>query len=100
MREQQRQGDLLFIPVKSVPDEAEKQDHGVIAEGEMSGHKHRLSDSAKAVLMLAAGVAYVRALREVQVLHEEHKPTVLPEGDWEVRRQDTYEPSGWRRVED
>ena len=95
-----RQGDLLFVEVTHIPDDAVKQDHGVIAEGEITGHKHQISEGTQAVLMIAAGVSYINAIREAAIEHEEHNTVVLPPGQWEVRRQREYEPSGWRQVAD
>lgn len=95
-----RQGDLLFVSVGEIPSDAKIQNDGVIAEGEITGHKHRISDGAKAALMIAAGVAYVKAMQETEVVHEEHGTISLPVGDWEVIRQREYEPDGWRQVVD
>jgi len=95
-----RQGDLLFVKVSEIPQTAEKQTHGIIAEGEVTGHKHQLSPGAQAALYLAAGIAYIEAIREAKILHEEHKEVILPPGQWEVRRQQEYTPAGWRQVED
>jgi len=94
-----RQGDLLFVQAE-IPQDAEQQDDGVIARGEVTGHMHRISDGAKAVLMVAAAQAYVRAMRDAEIVHDEHNAITLPAGDWQVVRQSEYTPSGWRQVED
>lgn len=95
-----RQGDLLFIKVNEIPKETEIKKDEVIAEGEVTGHKHRISDATKATLIVAGLVAYVRALKDVDVVHEEHDTITLPPGDWRVIRQREYEPDGWRQVSD
>lgn len=84
----------------SVPEDAEEKEDGVIAEGEISGHHHRLSDGAKAALLIAGAVAYVRALRETEVIHEEHNTIILPAEDCKITRQREYRPDGWAQVLD
>ena len=37
-----RQGDVISIPVKQA--EGEKLNHLTLAEGEVTGHKHRISE--------------------------------------------------------
>ncbi len=95
-----RQGDLLFVPVLELPSETILVADGVIARGEATGHTHRLRADMGNLLMLVAGVAYIKALHEAYVDHEEHDTVVLPEGIWEVRRQREYIPEGWQRVQD
>lgn len=95
-----RQGDLLFVKVDDIPQKTEIKKDGVIAEGEVTGHKHRISDATKATLLVSGLVAYVRALKETEVVHEEHKTITLPPGNWQVIRQREYEPDGWRQVSD
>lgn len=94
-----RQGDLLFIQT-IFPDDAKIAKDNIIERGEATGHAHRLRSGTNAVLAFAAGVAYIRALSEVYIDHEEHNTITLPEGDWEVRRQREYIPRGWRQVVD
>ena len=95
-----RQGDLLFVQVTNIPTEAIEQKDGIIAKGEITGHMHRIQQQQKAMLMIAAGIAYIKALQETEIVHEEHNTIILPPGEWEVRRQQEYEPSGWRQVVD
>lgn len=95
-----RQGDLLFVRVASIPTDATRVPDGVIARGEASGHAHRLRAGRGRMLMLAAGVAYIRARYRAQVDHEEHGTVTLPAGDYRVVRQREYEPAGWRQVAD
>lgn len=95
-----RQGDLLFVNVNEIPSGSVVKEDGVIAEGEVTGHKHRISDSTKATLLMVGLVAYVKALQETEIIHEEHGTVTLPPGDWQVIRQREYEPAGWRQVAD
>ena len=95
-----RQGDLLFVKCDCIPEGSVEQSDGVIARGESTGHAHRIADHKQALLMLCAGVMYVKALRDTQIKHEEHHEVILPAGDWIVRRQREYQPDGWKQVAD
>lgn len=93
-----RQGDLLFVRVDDAPD-GETVKSRVLAEGEATGHAHRLRAGRGRVVQTAA-MLYVLNRYRAYVDHEEHETVVLPPGAWEVRRQREYEPEGWRRVAD
>jgi hypothetical protein len=93
-----RQGDLLLVRAQ-IPEAATEIADGVLARGEATGHTHRVRPGT-AVALVAAGLAYVRALQEAYVDHEEHATVVLPPGEWVVRRQREYRPDGWRQVAD
>ncbi len=96
------QGDILFCKVKDIPAEAKKQMDGIIARGEITGHTHALRPDRPGinVMMVLAGVAYVRAVYEAFVDHQEHDTVILPPGNWEISRQREYQPEGWKQVAD
>ncbi|MBC6479172.1 MAG: hypothetical protein GDA56_16820 [Hormoscilla sp. GM7CHS1pb] len=94
-----RQGDVLLL---SAPEriEGNKLPHLTLAEGEVTGHSHRISDG-QAELYEKDGTLYLRVFSEAATLtHEEHKAIEIPQGDWMVRIQREYEPQGWRYVAD
>ena len=95
-----RQGDLLFKEVEKIPEDAKEKKDGVIAEGEITGHKHQLRPGTQAALMIAANVAYVHAVHQAYVDHQEHETIDLPAGDYCVKRQREFTPEGWRQVAD
>jgi hypothetical protein len=95
-----RQGDLLFVEASIPGHGAEQVDDGIVARGEVTGHTHRIRPGTQAALLIAAGIAYIRALQETPIDHEEHDTVILPVGDWQVIRQREYQPDGWRQVED
>lgn len=95
-----RQGDLLFVQVPEVPKDAVEQSNGVLAFGEVTGHRHRIKDRVQAVMLVANAIAYVRAIQEADIVHEEHDTITLPVGDWKVVRQREYRPNGWVQVSD
>ena len=93
-----RQGDVILLPVEQT--EGQKQPHLTLAEGEVTGHSHRISEG-QAELYEQNGTLYLRVLSETATLtHEEHKAIQLPQGSWMVRIQREYEPQGWRYVAD
>ncbi len=85
-----RQGDLLFVPVSEVPAQYRKaefiQPKGLIREGEMTGHHHRLEvlESAfvyrpsNGMLHGEKASAFVDVgERGTVIVHEEHGPAKL-----------------------
>ncbi|MFN6560206.1 MAG: hypothetical protein RMY28_010395 [Nostoc sp. ChiSLP01] len=93
-----RQGDVILLPVEQV--EEQKLPHLTLAEGEVTGHKHRIAEG-KAELYEKDNTLYLRVFSESALLaHEEHKAISIPQGDWIVKIQREYEPQGWRYVAD
>jgi hypothetical protein len=93
-----RQGDVLIMKAEKV--EGTKLPHLILALGEVTGHSHRISEG-EAELHDRGGTLYLRVLSEsATLLHEEHKPLQIPQGEWLVRIQREYEPDGWRYVAD
>jgi len=93
-----RQGDLLIVPVKKIPNHALKKKHLILAEGEATGHKHEL-DSGE--LYESMGVLYFKINNDVATLkHEEHGAINFTPGNYKVIRQREYEPNSWKYVAD
>ncbi|MEP0859714.1 hypothetical protein [Trichocoleus sp. DQ-U1] len=93
-----RQGDVILLPAQQA--EGQKLSHLTLAEGEVTGHKHRISDG-QAELYEKDGTLYLHVFSETATLtHEEHKAISIPQGRWMVRIQREYEPQGWRYVAD
>jgi len=93
-----RQGDVILIPVKQV--EGEKLNHLTLAEGEVTGHKHRISQG-EAQLYTDDSQLYLSIFSTKAVLsHEKHDSVCISQGNWIVRIQREYEPDGWRYVAD
>lgn len=97
-----RQGDLLFVPFEprfplTHYTLGESVTDGVLAEGEATGHAHRVApedfDQGKATIYaLGPQTSVIEAHEDVSVTHEEHEAITLPAGRWEVRRQREYTP--------
>ncbi len=93
-----RQGDVILQPAQQTT--GKKLPHLTLAEGEVTGHSHRISDG-KAELYEKDGTLYLRVLSPTATLtHEEHKAIAIPQGNWMVRIQREYQPEGWRYVAD
>ena|SRR4028118_1281506 len=101
-----RQGDVILLPVPQAVSAAAQQElgqelpHLILAEGEVTGHKHRVSEG-EAQLYEKDGTLYLRVISDTALLtHEEHKTISIPQGTWMVRIQREYEPQGWKYVAD
>ena len=93
-----RQGDVILKAINHV--EGRKLAHLTLAEGEVTGHSHRIADG-QAELYEKDGTLYLRILSDTATLvHEEHNAVEIPQGNWMVRIQREYEPEGWRYVAD
>lgn len=89
-----RHGDLLIVPCENRPEDAKRLDHVVLAEGEVTGHHHRIADPATAALYEASdGTLYIDVVAaQASLVHEEHAEIVLPTGVYEVVRQREFDP--------
>lgn len=92
---QYRHGDLLITCVAALPEGAKRVKTKVLAEGEATGHAHRLEGHG--TLYLSNGQLTLRATKEAAVVHEEHARITLPPGIYEVRRQREYQPDALPR---
>lgn len=96
---QARQGDLWFKP-SSIPQDAEPlKDRTILAEGEVTGHNHRLANKAIGMLYLLGTALYLRMIQEGDILHtgpedDTHKSITLPPGDYAVIIQREQDPFG------
>ena len=73
----------------------------VLAEGEVTGHAHRLQDPASGHVFSVGSELYLEVLGETAtVVHEEHGPITVPRGNYMVRIQREYSPREIRRVVD
>ena len=88
-----RQGDLFIADAPSIPDGAAKQPHCVLAEGEITGHAHRIEDRSAAALYDHFGLMFLEVTADyAQLIHEEHGAITLPRGTYRAWRQREYAP--------
>jgi len=89
---QYQQGDVLMETVKSIPKECEEaQDRGILAYGEVTGHKHRLDDTNIKTYKDSGGNIYFKVEDAVKLKHEEHNTITVAPGiykSWILREKD------------
>jgi len=102
MRQPFRQGDVLLLPLENLKEgNAEELDHLVLAEGELTGHKHQITQGDAILLVTDEDEMMLKICSESALLsHEEHKQLIIPQGVWLVRRQREYTPDGWKFIAD
>ena len=89
-----RQGDVLIERVATIPRDASKLDHLVLAEGELSGHAHRIAEPETAELFNKHGVLFLAVNADhATVVHDEHAPIALGRGNYRVWMQREYWPN-------
>lgn len=107
--ESYRHGDILIRRIESVPSDAvaaKKDARGlVLAEGEVTGHHHRVNDVTAGELFVSPEQAselrmWLHLDAPADLTHEEHATITLPAGDYEVIRQVEYTPEELRQVAD
>lgn len=93
-----RHGDVIVREVDKT--RGEKLDHLVLAEGEVTGHKHQITDGTASLFKFEEKL-YLKIQSDLATLsHEEHNPLRLPKGSYEVIIQREYQPKGWTYVAD
>jgi len=100
-----RQGDVLLEKVDRLPPkEIKPQREVVLAEGELTGHAHRVKSSA-IYDWSEDNQRYIMVKGEGELFHEDHDPVpakvLEPNTTWRVIPQKEWNLEGqWRRVID
>ena len=97
-----RQGDVLLAPIDTIPENVTRRSDLVLAEGEITGHRHRISEENAAELWADEnGILYLKIIAPTATLiHDEHKTISLQQGLYRVWRQREYTPERPRNVYD
>lgn len=96
-----RQGDVFIAPISSIPKEGKLRQSGVLVEGELTGHSHRVADLRRAEVLEAGDDLFLRVLADsVKIIHQEHGTIELPHGAYRVWGQREYSPEAIRIVRD
>lgn len=92
MKKTYRQGDLLFVETDERPGETVEvsSPNLVLAEGELTGHAHRLSLHSGVRGWRKGTRHWLEVSDSARITHEEHAPIELPAGIFEVRQQRIY----------
>ena len=93
MKEMKRQGDLLFVSIDKIPNTAKKAKSGILAHGEVTGHKHEVSLDDCDVFVDEKGNMFLEAKSDCAVTHDTHAPVEIEKNStMEVFRQREYDP--------
>lgn len=80
------QGEFTGIPVNAKP-----RPSRVLAEGEVTGHAHRIEGDAE--LFELGDRLFMRVLSgNCRVVHEEHNAQEIPPGEYEIEKVREYNP--------
>jgi hypothetical protein len=89
-----RQGDIYIESVRCLPVGATKQFSTVLADGELTGHSHRILDFRTASVFHLGVEMFVDVTADrAEVVHEEHATIALNRGVYRVWRQREYDPA-------
>ncbi|HEY9747996.1 MAG TPA: hypothetical protein V6C63_04930 [Allocoleopsis sp.] len=96
-----RHGDVLLRQVPRLPNGVQKRAGVTLAEGELTGHSHRLQQT-EAVQLWAQGNQLFLEVKasSATLVHEEHQAIALPQGFYQVWRQREYRPDADVEVAD
>jgi hypothetical protein len=97
------QGDVNFRRTNQpIPKTAKRITDGVIARGEVTGHSHRCQvlDAVELYEVEAGKMMLCVGENGVSIVHEEHRPVMLPQGDYEITIDREYSDEGERPVVD
>lgn len=93
-----RQGDVLLIRIEALPCRLKRvrTQRGaiVLAEGEVTGHAHKLPAAAGVLLETNDGERFLRITQHTRLTHEEHDAIDMEPGLYAVVRQREYSPEG------
>lgn len=97
---QVRQGDVMLVPTDMIPEKAQKSETNIVADGEVTGHHHRIiGDDVQ--LYTLEGNLFAKVGQVAVLSHEEHGAIDVAPGAYRVVRQRQFNPSGIaRRVRD
>ena len=87
--ETQRQGDLLVEKIESFDPKNMKKSTLVLAEGEVTGHKHQLKGNQIQVYEFE-NQKYIQVPQTAELIHEEHQKLELDQGFYKVTQQREY----------
>ena len=97
-----RQGDVLMIPIKSIPENKTQTKNVTLALGEVTGHHHTIFENAVGFADAVDTLCeYVQVKAGgADLTHQEHETITVEEGNYQVIRQTEYTPQELRNVKD
>jgi len=104
MKNQVRQGDVLFVPIDRIPEGARlEKGRKTVAYGEATGHHHDVvaqNTKSKAEIYSLEDALFLGVEGDVVVTHQEHSTLPVEEGLYEIRIHREYTPEKVRNVLD
>lgn len=97
-----RQGDVLVIPISTIPSGLKATKKVTLALGEVTGHHHTIHAGAIGYASdVDALVEYVEVTApSADLTHQEHSTISIPTGTYKVVKQVEYTPAELRNVRD
>ena len=97
-----RQGDVLIMPVKSIPQTKKVTNKVTLALGEVTGHHHTIECGAVGYADDEANLAEYFEVNSdtAELTHQEHDTIVIPKGKYRSVIQSEYTPEAIRNVAD
>jgi len=84
-----RHGDILLKKIEKLPEGLKKLNHHILAEGEVTGHRHELT--AGVLYAMDTEPKFVRIDVPATITHQEHKPLEVATGIYEVIREREFD---------
>lgn len=92
-----RHGDVLIMQIAEMPTGGGlRLAVPILAQGEVTGHSHRIEDPTKAEVWYINGEMFIKVWAPTRVIHEEHQPIPLDPGCYRVWQQREYLAPGQR----
>jgi hypothetical protein len=86
-----RHGDLLIKKINSIPKECKKLSTNILAEGEVTGHHHKLNGSFQ-IFQNSQKVKFIETFEQVRLTHQEHSQLLIPKGVYVVVEEREFDP--------
>ena len=90
-----RHGDLLIRQIEKLPKGIKEVESNTIAEGEFTGHSHRLQTAVRTDMKIYTdidGRKYFKVDKDGKLTHEEHKTITIEKGIYEVIIEREFNP--------
>lgn len=87
-----QQGDVIFKAVNSIPNDLKEKKDKIVAEGEVTGHMHRVISKEANVLVDKDGKIYLSTEKEATITHDEHHKVTVPPGKYEIGIVREFDP--------
>ena len=76
-----QQGDVI---IKKAKVKGKKLKHLTLAQGEVTGHHHTITDGDAELYQNEDGTLFLKVKEKATLTHQEHKAIEIPEGEYEI----------------